>query len=214
MFVNRCFLTFPYLCGPVRRLAAILLRSFLQGLLLLSPIAITGFVLYSAFDKIDNILPFIPQRGVGFVIIIGVVTLIGYFGTRFIVGRWLFDAFEYVMEHTPGIKFLYSSIRDVIQSFVGDKKRFNKPVWVCTNVNPDIWRIGFLTQEDMSHFCMEGRVAVYLPHSYAISGWVIVTDKKNIKPVTEMTAGEAMKFAVSGGVTTAEDGDDAKKNKL
>ena len=213
MTVNRFFPPFPYLCGPVRRLAATLLRSFLQGLLLMSPIAITGFVLYSAFDKIDNILPF-GQTGVGFVIVIGVVTLIGYFGTRFFIGRWLFDAFEYVMEHTPGIKFLYSSIRDVIKSFVGDKKRFNKPVWVCTNVNPEIWRIGFLTQEDMSQYGMEERVAVYLPHSYAISGWVIVTDTKNIKPVTEMTAGEAMKFAVSGGVTTAEDVDDAKKDKL
>ena len=43
-------------------------------------------------------------------------------------------------------------------------------------------------------------VAVYLPHSYAISGWVIVTEEKNIKPVVGMNAAEAMKFAVSGGV--------------
>ncbi len=182
--------------------------------MLLSPIAITGFVLYSAFDKIDKILPFIPQRGVGFVIIIVVVTVVGYFGTRFFIGRWLFDAFEYIMAHTPGIKFLYSSIRDVIKSFVGDKKRFNKPVWVCVKLSPEIWRIGFLTQRDMSQFGMEDRVAVYLPHSYAISGWVIVTDIKNVKPITEMTASEAMKFAVSGGITTLEDGDDAQKDKL
>ncbi len=66
----------------------------------------------------------------------------------------------------------------------------------------------------MSQFGMEDRVAVYLPHSYAISGWVIVTDIKNVKPITEMTASEAMKFAVSGGITTLEDGDDAQKDKL
>lgn len=197
---------------PVRRLAAILIRSFLQGLLLISPIAITAFVLYSLFDKVDNMLWFVPQRGVGFVIIIVLVTVVGYFGTRFFIGRWLFDAFEYVMEHTPGIKFLYSSIRDVIKSFVGDKKRFNKPVWVCVNMNPEIWRIGFMTQSDMSDFGMADRVAVYMPHAYAISGWVIVTEKKNVKRVTEMTAGEAMKFAVSGGITTVEEGDDGKKN--
>jgi uncharacterized membrane protein len=119
------------------------------------------------------------------------------------------------MEHTPGIKYVYSSIRDVITSFVGDKKRFNKPVWVCVNYNPEIWRIGFMTQRDMAHLGLEAKVAVYLPHAYAISGWVIVTDSKNIKPVKEMTAGEAMKFAVSGGVTTVEDGEIyAKKNKL
>lgn len=198
----------------MRRVAATLLRSFLQGLLLISPIAITAFVLYSVFDKIDNLLPFIPQRGVGFLIIIVVVTLVGYFGTRFFLGKWLFDAFEYVMEHTPGVKFLYSSVRDVIKSFVGDKKRFNKPVWVCVNVHPEIWRIGFMTQSDMTHLGMSDKVAVYMPHAYAISGWVIVTDGKNVKPVQDMTAGEAMKFAVSGGITTVvEEEADAKKNQ-
>jgi uncharacterized membrane protein len=198
----------------MRRFAAILLRSFLQGLLLISPIAITAFVLYSVFDKIDSLVPYVP-RGLGFVIIILVVTIVGYFGTRFFIGKWLFDAFEYVMEHTPGVKFLYSSVRDVIKSFVGDKKRFNKPVWVCVNVNPEIWRIGFMTQRDMGHFGLDDKVAVYMPHAYAISGWVIITDSKNVKPVTDMTSGEAMKFAVSGGITTVEDGEDhAKKDQL
>ena len=183
-----------------------LLRSFLQGLLLISPIAITAFVLYSVFDKVDNLVPFLP-RGLGFVLIISVVTVVGYLGTRFFIGKWLFDSFSYVLEHTPGVKYIYSSVRDVMKSFVGDKKRFNKPVWVCVNINPEIWRIGFMTQRDMSHLEMEDKVAVYMPHAYAISGWVIVIDNKYVKPVKEMTAGEAMKFAVSGGITTVEDGE-------
>lgn len=194
----------------MRRLTAILFRSFLQGLILLSPIVITGYILYSVFDSIDNLvnvdgLPFKIPRGLGFVIIVSLVTLLGYLGTRLFVGRWLFDAFGHVLENTPGIKFIYSSIRDIIGSFVGDKKRFNKPVWVCVNVEPEIWRIGFLTQRDMEHLGMKDKVAVYMPHAYAISGWVIVTDNKYVKPVKDMTAGEAMKFAVSGGVTTLED---------
>ena len=200
----------------MRRLAAILLRSFLQGLLLLSPIAITGYVLYSVFNGVDNMVPFVPRGfGFGFIIIIVVVTVIGYLGTRFFVGKWLFDSFEHVLERTPGVKYIFSSVRDILKSFVGDKKRFNKPVWVCVNVNPEIWRIGFMTQKDMTHFGMDNKVAVYLPHAYAISGWVIVTEAKNVKPVKDMTSGEAMKFAVSGGVTTIEDTDDnVNKNQL
>lgn len=188
----------------MRRLAAILFRSFLQGLILLSPIAITAYLLYSVFNQVDNLIPQVP-RGVGFVTIIFVVTLIGYLGTRLFVGRWLFDAFGHVLESTPGIKFIYSSLRDIISSFVGDKKRFNKPVWVCVNTNPETWRIGFLTQRDMTHLGLPGKVAVYMPHAYAISGWVIITENEFIKPVKDMTAGEAMKFAVSGGVTTRDD---------
>jgi uncharacterized membrane protein len=144
-------------------------------------------------------------RGTGFVIIISTVTIIGYLGTRFFVGRILFDAFDYMMEHIPGIKYIYTSIKDVIDSFVGDKKRFNKPVWVCTNHNPEIWRIGFMTQTDMAYLGMNGKIAVYLPHSYAISGYVIIVDAKNVKAVTKMNAGEAMKFAVSGGITSTDE---------
>jgi uncharacterized membrane protein len=188
----------------MRRIASVFLRSFLQGLLLLSPIAITAYVLYSVFNGVDNLVPIVP-RGVGFILIITFVTTIGYLGTRLFVGRWLFDAFGHVMERTPGVKYIFSSVRDLIQSFVGDKKSFDKAVWVCVSLNPETWRIGFMTQTDMTHLGMGNRVAVYMPHSYAISGWVIVTDAKNIKPVVEMTAGEAMKFAVSGGITTIDD---------
>lgn len=187
----------------MRRLTAKLLRSFLQGLILLSPLAITAFVLYKVFDSVDSLVPYVP-RGVGFFIIVGFVTIIGYLGTKFFIGKWIFDAFGYVMEHTPGVKYLYSSVKDMVSSFVGDKKRFNRPVWVCTNLNPEIWRIGFMTQRDMAHLGMSNKAAVYLPHAYAISGWVIVADTKWIKPVTRMNAAEAMKFAVSGGVTNVE----------
>lgn len=190
----------------MRRITSVFLRSFLQGLLLLSPIAITAYVLYSVFTGVDSLVPVVP-RGVGFVIIITFVTLIGYLGTRLFVGRWLFDAFGHVLERTPGVKYIFSSVRDLIQSFVGDKKSFDKAVWVCVNVNPEVWRVGFMTQSDMSHLGMADRVAVYMPHSYAISGWVIITERKYIKPVLEMTAGEAMKFAVSGGITTVDDAD-------
>lgn len=178
---------------------------------MLSPIALTGYLLYVVFDGVDSMVPFVP-RGVGFVIIISFVTIFGFLGTRLFVGRWLFDAFGHVLESTPGIKYIYSSIRDIINSFVGDKKRFNVPVWVCVGRSPDIWRIGFLTQKDMGHLGMDGMIAVYMPHAYAISGWVIVTEKDNVKIIKDMTAGEAMKFAVSGGVTTMED--EPRKNQL
>ncbi|MBS1777282.1 MAG: DUF502 domain-containing protein [Bacteroidetes bacterium] len=188
----------------MRRLAALLFRSFIQGLLILSPIALTAYVIYVVFDGVDRLIPWVP-RGLGFIIIISTLTIIGYTGTRFFFGRLLFDAFDYLMDHIPGIRFIYSSIKDVMDSFVGDKKRFNNPVWVCTNLNPEVWRIGFMTQKDLAYLGMNGKVAVYLPHSYAISGYVIIVDAKNVRQVTKMNAAEAMKFAVSGGITTTEE---------
>ncbi|MEI8279010.1 MAG: DUF502 domain-containing protein [Bacteroidota bacterium] len=188
----------------MRRFAAIVFRSFLQGLIILCPIAITGYIIVLVFDKVDSLVPFVP-RGIGFVVIITSVTVIGYLGTRFFIGKMLIDTFDHLLDHTPGIKYIYSSIKDVMGSFVGDKRKFNKPVFVCINHNPEVWRVGFMTQRDLAFAGMANKIAVYLPHAYAISGYVIVVDAKNIKPITKMTAAEAMKFAVSGGVASMEE---------
>ncbi len=188
----------------MRRILSITIRSFLQGLLILSPIAVTVYVIYAVFDSVDSLVPDVP-RGLGFLLIVAVITGIGYIGTRFLLGRILFEAFDYLMQQIPGIKFLYTSIKDVMVSFVGDKKRFNKPVWIRTNNNPEVWRIGFLTQEDLEGVGLKGKVAVYLPHAYAVSGYVVVVNTDNVDPVTDMSAAEAMKFAVSGGITSMDE---------
>ncbi len=188
----------------MRRLAATAFRSFLQGLIILSPIAITAYIIFLVFDSVDSMVPWVP-RGLGFFIVVTIVTFIGFMGTRFFVGRIVVDSFDYFLEHIPGIKYVYTSIKDVLDSFVGDKKRFNKPVFVCTNLSPEMWRIGFMTQEDLSYLGMVSKCSVYLPHSYAISGWVIIVDPKHVKPITKMNAAEAMKFAVSGGITSIEE---------
>lgn len=188
----------------MRRFFKLLIRSFLQGLVVIGPVAVTAYVIYLVFDHVDTLLPFKMTRGLGFLIVVSTVTLVGYLGTRFFFAK-LIDGFNHLLEHTPGVKHIYSSVKEVMGSFVGDKRKFNKPVWVKTNHDPEIWRIGFLTQKNMTHLGMEDMVAVYMPHAYAISGWVIIVQRSSIKPVIEMDAAEAMKFAVSGGITFSEE---------
>lgn len=186
----------------MRKITALFFRSFLQGILIISPIAVTAYILYKVFYSVDTIIPEMPT-GVSFLLVIATITAVGYAGTKLLIGRMLFDTFDYLMQRAPGVKYIYSSIKDILDSFVGDKKRFNEPVWVMTSKDPEMWRIGFMTQKEMAFLGMSGKVAVYLPHSYAVSGWVIIVEASNIKPVTKMNAAEAMKFAVSGGVTSS-----------
>ena len=188
----------------MRRLAALIFRSFLKGLIILAPFGLTVYIIYWVFYKIDGLIKW-EYPGLGFVVIISAVTIIGFMGTRFFIGKAVFDFFDHLLERTPGIKYIYSSIKEVMSSFVGDKKRFTQPVWVRTQMAPELWRIGFLTQPDMGHLGLEGKVAVYLPHSYAISGWVIIVDAAQVKNAEGLSAAEAMKFAVTGGVTTSEE---------
>ena len=178
------------------------LKSFFQGLMIIGPVALTIFVIWYIITSVDNLIPSVATKypGVVFVSVILFTSILGFLGNKFVFGRFIFDQIDYLLEKTPGVKHIYSPTKDVMSSFVGDKKKFNDPVWVKTNENPEIWRIGFLTQKEMSAVEKQHYVAVYLPHSYAISGWVIVTEEKNIKPVIGMSAASAMKFAVSGGV--------------
>ncbi|CAA7196432.1 DUF502 domain-containing protein [Chryseobacterium potabilaquae] len=180
----------------------ILLKNFFQGLVIIGPIGLTIFVIWYIISSIDNIIPSVAKEipGLVFVSAILITALLGYLGNKFVMGKFFFEAVDSLLEKTPGVKHIYTPTKDVMSSFVGDKKKFNHPVWVKTNEHPEIWRIGFLTQKEMADVDKHNYVAVYLPHSYAISGWVIITEEKNIKPVVGMTAASAMKFAVSGGV--------------
>ncbi|MBS4043243.1 MAG: DUF502 domain-containing protein [Chitinophagaceae bacterium] len=198
-----------------------LLQLFLQGLVVLAPIGITVWAIVGLFNFIDDILPSLMHSifpewikrnaegnidkipGLGFIIVISLVLLVGWLSSLFMVGR-LVELFDKVLEKTPGIKIIYSSVKDFFEAFAGDKKKFDKPVLVNID-SPDIWRIGFITLNDAENFDMKGYLVVYVPLSYAISGITYIVPKDKVRPLHHLSASEAMKFAVSGGVVGLED---------
>lgn len=177
-----------------------IIQYFLQGLLVLGPVSITIYFIYIVFENIDSILrPAINIPGLGFVIIIGFILLVGYLSSFFVLGRIL-SIVNRFLEKTPGIKLLYSFVRDFFEAFAGNKKKFTHNVLACVD-DTDVWRVGFITQEDMSIFGMENYVAVYLPMAYSVAGNVYIVPKERVRPITSISASQSMKFAVSGGVT-------------
>ncbi len=177
-----------------------IIQYFLQGLLILGPVSITIYFIYIIFDKIDSLLrPAINIPGLGFVVVIGFIIMVGYLSSFFVLGRIL-SLMDKILEKTPGIKLFYSFIKDFFEAFAGNKKKFTHNVLASVDY-PDVWRIGFITQEDMSNFGMHDYVAVYLPMSYSVAGNVYIVPRDKIKSLTGISAAQAMKFAVSGGVT-------------
>jgi uncharacterized membrane protein len=193
-----------------------LLNYFLQGLVILAPITITAWAVVSLFVYIDNILPnfihslfpllYKPDQngdvrkipGVGFLIIIVIIIVVGYVSTSYIVGK-IVDFFGHLLERTPGIKFIYTAVKDFLEAFAGEKRKFDKPVLVSVDAN-DVWRLGFMTQEDGSALGLEKHAVVYVPHSYAVSGVVYIVPIEKVKILPNVSSTEAMKFALSGGV--------------
>ncbi len=189
----------------MRKFATLILKYFLQGIIIVSPLAVTIWAAYSVFDIIDSStqIPHLP-RGVGFVIVVSSLVLIGWLGSTFFIWKLLINFFDNVLERTPFLKFIYGSVKDVVESFMGDKKKFSKPVLVKIRTNPEVFQIGFITQKDLSKLGFVDKVAVYLPHSYAVSGVLVIVDNENVSSL-DMNPGDAMKMAVSGGMTGYHD---------
>jgi uncharacterized membrane protein len=200
-----------------------LAQYFLQGLLIIAPVTITIYAIYSIVSAIDSLIPIftttdaqgrvqVQNYGLGFLIVIAGICGIGYFSSFFIKLR-LFSLFDSWMEKAPGIRFIYSTVKDFFEAFAGEKKKFNRPVLANIDDN-DVWRMGFITQKDVSDFGFDGYVAVYIPASYSIAGNVFLLPAARVKPVTNINATEAMKFAISGGVTAIdEDKQTVKKSE-
>jgi uncharacterized membrane protein len=182
-----------------------ILRYFLQGLLLVLPICFTGYIMYSFFVWIDSLLERVFEiqmaPGVGLLIILGAITLMGVIGSS-IFARPAFNFLEYYMYKIPLINLIYSSTKDVIGAFVGDKKKFNHPVMVRLHKDENIYRLGFITRENLDNIKIEGMMAVYFPDSYGFTGNLFVVPRENVKPVDAPSA-EIMKLIVSGGVSGA-----------
>jgi len=182
-----------------------ILRYFIQGVIILAPIGITAYVLYWLFDKVDGILrPYVDIPGLGFAIILVFVILVGWISSSFLMGSAI-NFFDHLMEKTPGIKFIYSSTKDFFEAFAGDKKRFNKAV-LANVFSPDVWIVGFLTDEEMRKFDLGAdKVAVYVPQAYNFAGQLYILPRDHVRKIENITSGEAMKYAVTGGVVDFEE---------
>ena len=173
-----------------------LLKNFLRGLVIVVPVAVTIWVIVRAFNAIDQLVAFkIP--GLGFTVIIIGTILIGVLASNF-VGR-KFVAFTHaVFARAPLVRIIYASLKDLLEAFVGDKKRFDRPVAVA--VNDNIMTLGFMTQDDLSFLALPGRVAVYLPFAYSMSGSVIVVASSRVT-LLDTDSASVMALIVSGGVS-------------
>ncbi|MFN2458443.1 MAG: DUF502 domain-containing protein [Chitinophagaceae bacterium] len=177
-----------------------MLRYFVQGIIVLAPIAITGYLLYWLFAKIDGILrPYVNIPGLGFIIIILFVILVGW-GSSKVVLSGVLNIFDHWLEKTPGVKFIYTATKDFFSAFTGEKRRFDKAVLVNTFAE-NVWIIGFLTDEELHNFNVGAEiVSVYVPQAYNFAGQLYLVPRNRVKKIENISSGAAMKYAVTGGV--------------
>ncbi|MFN0292604.1 DUF502 domain-containing protein [Pedobacter helvus] len=194
----------------MNKIGKALLNYLIKGLLIVMPIALSIFIVIWAVSTVDswlninNILGVDPNTGesrnipgLGLVLVLAIILMAGIFVTYFVTEP-MYSWFRRWLNKLPLFNFIYTSIKDLTEAFVGDEKKFNHPVLV--EAEGDMKRIGFLTQNDLSKLDMLDEAIVYFPFSYSFAGQIYIVKKNKIKPLN-MSAADAMKLVVSGGVT-------------
>jgi uncharacterized membrane protein len=175
-----------------------LLGYFFRGLVFIAPAAITIYVCVIVFRTVDGWLG-LPVPGAGFVASLAIITLVGFLGSNLLTRSFL-AVFDRLLERLPFVRFLYSSTRDLVNAFVGEKRRFDKPVLVRLHEGSTARALGFVTQESLAQLGLAEHVSVYLPQSYNFAGQVFVFRSADVERL-DASSSDVMAFIVSGGVT-------------
>ena len=175
-----------------------LLNYFLRGLVLVAPLAITLYVCWIVFVRIDGWLG-LPVPGLGFLITIVLITLIGFLGSNLIT-RGMLAIVDQVLGRLPFVRLLYTSTKDLLNAFVGEKRRFDKPVLVRLSMQSEARMVGFVTQESLERLGLPGYSSVYFPQSYNFAGNLVVFPSSHVE-LLDAPSADIMAFIISGGVT-------------
>jgi len=187
------------------------LKSFINGILTIVPIILVIYVIYKTFMFLDSILgnylrnffkdDYIP--GIGLLTTLILITLLGWLSTKYVTGK-IIKLIDYLLEKIPLVKTIYSVFKDTVQSFLGDKKSFSKVALIVVP-GTAMKSIGFITSEDIESFYdpLRDHVAVYIPQTFQVAGFTFLIPKTDVE-IIDVKPEDAMKFVLSGGMTSGE----------
>ncbi|MFC3885227.1 DUF502 domain-containing protein [Bacillus songklensis] len=187
------------------------LKNFINGLLTIVPIILVIYVILRVFTFLDSILgnvlkPYLQEDyipGIGILLTVVLITILGWLSTQFFTGK-IIQLIDRILERIPLVKTLYSVIKDTFQSFLGEKKSFSQ-VALVTLPHSSMKVIGFVTSEEVEAFAnpLKGHIAVYIPQTFQVAGFTFLIPKEDVE-FLDVKPEEAMKFVLSGGVTTSK----------
>lgn len=194
-------------------------KTLITGIITVLPIVLTIYLLYWLVVSSEQVMGAalrwaLPEvvyfPGLGTIAGLVLVFLVGLLMKAVLI-RQLFAFSEEILYHLPIIKTVYRAIRDLFEFFSPKQENFGRVVIVNFN-NMEI--IGFITQEDPQRLPESLRnqdsVLVYIPMSYMIGGFTLLIPRAEVRPC-QMNMEEAMRFALTAGITGKSD--DTKSSK-
>jgi len=211
-------MTTPFDPTPKKKtLFGSLRASFLTGLIVIAPIGLTVWLLWTIVGWIDGwVLPLVPDRflpeqyiginlrGVGVIFFLVFTVLVGWIAKGFI-GRSLIRSAEGLVETLPVVRSVYGGLKQIAETVFSQSERSFERACLVQYPRPGIWAIAFISTSAKLEIAEripveEEKVSVFLPTTpNPTSGFLLFLPKSDVIEL-DMSVEDAAKLIISAGL--------------
>jgi uncharacterized membrane protein len=218
----------PPVRAPTRGIGARIRNSFLTGLIIAGPLAITVWLTWSFITWVDDLVrPIVPSAyrpetylpwkipGTGLVIAFLAVTLLGFLAAN-LVGRTLVEAGERLLDRMPLVRSIYKGLKQVFETLFSQSSSSFRTVGLIEFPATGMWSLVFLSQspseEVVSHLPPgDSYVSVFMPCAVnPTTGFFFYVAKSSIIEI-DIPVEAAAKLIVSAGLIQPAAGEGQRK---
>ncbi|MEM1074891.1 MAG: DUF502 domain-containing protein [Pseudomonadota bacterium] len=225
-----------------RGLFSRLRANFLTGLVVIAPVGLTIWLIWSVVGWIDGfVLPLVPTsyqpdrmlqdflgldpsvqinvRGIGVVIFLIFTMLVGWLA-KGLIGRSMISFAEGLVERTPVVRSIYSGIKQISETVFAQSERSFERACIIQYPRQGIWAVGFVSTNTKGEIAMRGNdgqpmLSIFLPTTpNPTSGFLLFVPEKDVI-LLDMSVEDAAKLVISAGLVYPSDrnGDDPLVSK-
>lgn len=200
---------------------AALRGNFFTGLIVIAPIGLTIWLIWSVVGIIDSwVLPFVPNaynpavfiaryfniqvdiRGIGVVFFLLFTVIIGWLAKGFI-GRFLLKWSEQLVHSLPVVRSIYGGLKQITETVLAQGSSSFDKACLIEYPRKGIWAIAFVSTDAKGEIAGrfdEPVVSVFMPTTpNPTSGFLLFVPRADIT-ILDMTVEDAAKLVISAGL--------------
>lgn len=206
-------------------------NTFMAGVITLTPVGLSVWVLVGVFNWLDRVLgqfiqaylhqlglPYIP--GLGFILLLVLILVVGAL-TKHVLGLQLLRIGQRLVERIPFLSKLTRAVRQILDSFVSSKSELFRQAVLVEYPRPGIWSIGFLTRRAGGEIRERLRgeqdnrmLSIFIPTTpNPTSGMLVYVPEDDVIQL-DMPVEEAVKLVMSGGALVQQTSAEERAQRL
>nr|EES53588.1 MAG: conserved protein of unknown function [Leptospirillum ferrodiazotrophum] len=191
------------------RIRATLKTQFITGLVIVLPVALSGYIFYRIFLFLDSLLdPLVtfvvgrPIPGLGVAVLLGIIFLTGIVATN-VIGRKIVSFLEGGLTHIPIFKKLYTAVKTMLEAFSPSGGKGFRKVVLAEYPKAGAYTMGFLTQWVILDGDPVRYASIFFPSNNLYIGVQAFVPESMVRE-TGIPVEEGIRMILSGGLGMPE----------